>query len=78
MAPMRTTQPTVTATRTAIESPSVPIAEVRRIAAELEVDPRSVEKELRRERVRGIAGEKIRRALEARGLPTSDRPVLAA
>lgn len=45
--------------------PTVP--EIRRIAAELQCDPRSVEAELSGRRVRGMVGERIRRYLSARG-----------
>ncbi len=42
---------------------------VREIALEAEVDPRSVRKMLSGKRVRGVAGDRIRRALKRRGLP---------
>jgi hypothetical protein len=45
---------------------------IREIAFEAQVDPRSVARELRRERVRGVAGDRIRRALRKRDLPTSE------
>lgn len=44
---------------------------IRRIAVDTATDPRSVARELRGERVRGMAGERIRRALHAAGLPSS-------
>lgn len=43
----------------------------REIAVEARCDPRSVLRELRGERVRGVVGERIRRALRARSLPCS-------
>jgi hypothetical protein len=46
---------------------------VRRVAVEAEADPRSVSRELRGERVRGLVGERIRRILREHGLPSSDR-----
>lgn len=45
---------------------------IREIAFEAQADPRSVARELRGERVRGVVGDRIRRALRARDLPTSD------
>lgn len=44
------------------------LIEVRRLAAEIEVDPRSVNAVLAGRHVRGVAGDKIRRALAARGV----------
>lgn len=46
---------------------------IREIAFEAQADPRSVARELRGERVRGVVGDRIRRALRARDLPTSER-----
>lgn len=45
-----------------------------RIAVELEANIDSVEREMRGDRVSRVAGERIRKALKARGLPTSDGP----
>jgi hypothetical protein len=45
-----------------------PISEIRRVAAELQCDPRSVEAELSGRRVRGMVGERIRRYLTTRGV----------
>jgi hypothetical protein len=45
---------------------------IREVAWEAQADPRSVARELRGERVRGVVGDRIRRALRKRDLPTSD------
>lgn len=50
------------------------IIEIRRIAVELECDPRSVESEINGRRVRGVVGERIRRYLEQRGVAPSAAP----
>lgn len=50
------------------------IIETRRIAVELECDPRSVESEINGRRVRGVVGERIRRYLEQRGVSPSAAP----
>lgn len=47
--------------------------DVRRLAAEIEVDWRSVAKQLRGEHVRGLAGDRIRRTLRERGLLTEEK-----
>jgi hypothetical protein len=59
-------------------SPDVDTMTIRRIAVDTATDPRSVAREIRGERVRGIAGERIRRALRTAGLPTSDSREVAA
>lgn len=46
----------------------VTVHEKREIALVASVDPRSVDRALRGETVRGLAGERIAKALEARGL----------
>jgi hypothetical protein len=43
-------------------------ATIRRLAVEADVDPRSVERRLRGERVRGLAGHRIDRVLAAHDL----------
>jgi hypothetical protein len=50
------------------------IIEIRRIAVELECDPRSVESEINGRRVRGVVGERIRRHLETRGFGIQSLP----
>lgn len=40
--------------------------EARRVSVELECDPRSVEKVMRGEEVRGLLGERIQRALKGK------------
>jgi hypothetical protein len=60
------------------ETPPLETIEIRRLAVECESDPRSVAKELRGERVRGIAGERIRRVLRQHDLPTSETQAEAA
>lgn len=44
-------------------------ATIRRLAVEAEADPRSVEARLHGKKVRGLAGHRIDRVLEAHGLP---------
>jgi hypothetical protein len=56
----------------------VDILTVREIALEASCDPRSVQRELGGERVRGLAGDRIRRALRKRDLPTSETKAEAA
>jgi hypothetical protein len=51
---------------------------VREIAWEAQCDPRTVLRELRGERVRGIVGDRLRRALRRRDLPSSDNHRVAA
>jgi hypothetical protein len=51
---------------------------IREVALEAQCDPRSVARELRGERVRGLAGDRIRRALRRRDLPTSESRAAAA
>jgi len=51
---------------------------VREIATEAQCDPRSVVRELEGRHVRGTVGDRIRRALRKRDLPTSDRRSEAA
>lgn len=48
---------------------------VRRLALEALADTRSVAKELRGERVRGVVGERIRHVLDQHGLRKSARLV---
>lgn len=51
---------------------------IREIALEAQCDPRSIARELRGERVRGLTGDRIRRALRKRDLPTSESKAAAA
>lgn len=51
---------------------------VQEVALEAQADPRSVARELRGERVKGLVGDRIRRALHKRDLPTSDTKSEAA
>jgi hypothetical protein len=51
---------------------------IREIALETQTDPRSVAREIRGQRVRGLAGARIRRALHSRDLPSSERKPEAA
>lgn len=57
-----------------------PIPRSRRVAlaVQADVDVRSVEAELRGERVRGRPGERVRAVLSAEGLPTSEQAQGAA
>lgn len=50
------------------------LQDIRRLAAELAVDPRSVQAEIEGRRVRGMAGDRIRRALAARGVASGSSP----
>ena len=49
-------------------SPHVGAAAVRRLAAEADVDPRTIRRRLRGEPVRGMAAERADRVLRARGI----------
>jgi hypothetical protein len=51
-----------------VNSISVDTLTLREIAYEAQCDPRSVARELRGERVRGVVGDRIRRALRKRDL----------
>jgi hypothetical protein len=56
----------------------IPRAERLRIAVAADVDVRSVEAELRGEPVAGRSGRRVREALRAESLPTSDKATGAA
>jgi hypothetical protein len=59
-------------------SPDIDTITIRRIAVDTMTDPRSVAAELAGKRVRGLAGERIRRALRTAGLPSSESRRVAA